>query len=575
MKFRNILLTTFAASAFVIGTTSCSDSFLDEKMYSSYGPEVSDVNAKLVGLHRQYAAIWGMSSQQGFVGCWQVGTDVGAPGDTQGVEVPFYRYQELNAENAGVSFLWEKLYELINSANQIIASQAEGGDAAAIAEAMFFRAYAYNMLVTLWGDVPLVTESTSIPRTDYTRNAVAEVDGVIDSDLVYAMSNLPVVGAAKNESRINQDMARQLAGEAYLRMGMRDASYFKKAEDAVTPIITGGKYELISARYGKYAAEPGDYYHDMFRWHNQRRSEGNTEAIWTFEMEYNRNVTGGTIDNPQHRRVWTPAFHKYAGMQNADSIGGRGNGRLRLSNFMKYGLYEKGDIRNSNFNIRRVLWYNRPGYEETLYLDANGYSIPKEIEVDGQKISNPDIVSTKVVRTGDQVIPGPSDSLNVYFPHTTKWGCYDETDDFGYAGVKDWPVMRLGETYLLRAEARFRQGNLTGAADDINKLRDRAFKEYRASSGNPNAGKVSENQIDIDFILDERARELIGEENRRMTLVRTNTLKERIAKNGDVVPAAPESKVITGFKDFNVLLPIPLSVIQLNKDAKIEQNTGY
>ena len=54
-------------------------------MYSSYGPEVSDVNAKLVGLHRQYAAIWGMSSQQGFVGCWQVGTDVGAPGDTQGV----------------------------------------------------------------------------------------------------------------------------------------------------------------------------------------------------------------------------------------------------------------------------------------------------------------------------------------------------------------------------------------------------------------------------------------------------------------------------------------------------------
>lgn len=51
MKFRNILLTTFAASAFVIGTTSCSDSFLDEKMYSSYGPEVSDVNAKLVGLH--------------------------------------------------------------------------------------------------------------------------------------------------------------------------------------------------------------------------------------------------------------------------------------------------------------------------------------------------------------------------------------------------------------------------------------------------------------------------------------------------------------------------------------------
>ncbi len=485
MKFRNILLTTFAASAFVIGTTSCSDSFLDEKMYSSYGPEVSDVNAKLVGLHRQYAAIWGMSSQQGFVGCWQVGTDVGAPGDTQGVEVPFYRYQELNAENAGVSFLWEKLYELINSANQIIASQAEGGDAAATAEAMFFRAYAYNMLVTLWGDVPLVTESTSIPRTDYTRNAVAEVDGVIDSDLVYAMSNLPVVGAAKNESRINQDMARQLAGEAYLRMGMRDASYFKKAEDAVTPIITGGKYELISARYGKYAAEPGDYYHDMFRWGNQRRSQGNMEAIWTFEMEYNRDVNGGTIEVDK----------------------------------------DKG--------VRNV-----------------------------------------TLKTGDQVIPHEGDSLNVFYPHPTKWGAYDETDDFGYAVVKDWPVMRLGETYLLRAEARFRQGNTQGAADDINVLRDRAFKDYRAVA--PGAGKVTADQIDIDFILDERARELISEENRRMTLVRTNTLAERIKLNGDMEPAAPSNKVITGFDaNIHTLLPIPLTEIQLNKDGDLKQNPGY
>lgn len=469
----------------------------------------------------------------------------------------------MNAENAGVSFLWEKLYELINSANQIIASQAEGGDAAAIAEAMFFRAYAYNMLVTLWGDVPLVTESTSIPRTDYTRNAVAEVDGVIDSDLVYAMSNLPVVGAAKNESRINQDMARQLAGEAYLRMGMRDASYFKKAEDAVTPIITGGKYELISARYGKYAAEPGDYYHDMFRWGNQRRSQGNMEAIWTFEMEYNRDVNGGTIDNPQQRRNWVPAFHKLDGMVNADSIGGRGNGRLRISNFVKYGLYEKGDIRNSNYNIRRVMWYNKLGFSKEVGIDAKGFLVDKDKGV-----------RNVTLKTGDQVIPHGGDSLNVFYPHPTKWGAYDETDDFGYAVVKDWPVMRLGETYLLRAEARFRQGNTQGAADDINVLRDRAFKDYRAVA--PGAGKVTADQIDIDFILDERARELISEENRRMTLVRTNTLAERIKLNGDMEPAAPSNKVITGFDaNIHTLLPIPLTEIQLNKDGDLKQNPGY
>ena len=183
-------------------------------------------------------------------------------------------------------------------------------------------------------------------------------------------------------------------------------------------------------------------------------------------------------------------------------------------------------------------------------------------------------VRNVTLKTGDQVIPHEGDSLNVFYPHPTKWGAYDETDDFGYAVVKDWPVMRLGETYLLRAEARFRQGNTQGAADDINVLRDRAFKDYRAVA--PGAGKVTADQIDIDFILDERARELISEENRRMTLVRTNTLAERIKLNGDVEPAAPSNKVITGFDaNIHTLLPIPLTEIQLNKDGDLKQNPGY
>ena len=531
-------------------------------MYSSYGPEVSDVNAKIVGLHRQIAAIWGWSGNQGFPGCWQVGTDVGSPGDTQGVEVPFYQYANLNSENAGVNFLWEKCYEIINSANQIIASEETSGSQQAVAEAKFFRAYAYNYLVTLWGDVPLITVATSVPRTDYVRDPVASIDEVIDSDLTFAIANLPTLGNTRYESRINQDMARHLASEVYLRIGMRDASYFKKAEDVVTPIISSGNYQLISERYGKFLSESSDYYADMFRWGNQRRSQGNKEAIWTFEVEYTRDVIGGTIDNPQQRRNWVAAFHKLDGMMNADSIGGRGNGRLRISNFVKYGLYDHGDIRNSNYNIRRVMWYNKPNFSMEIGVDANGFKVAA-----GSGVKN------VTIKTGDRVICGASDSLNVFYPHPTKWGGYDETDDFGYALVKDWPMMRLGETYLLRAEARMRQGNAQGAADDINVLRDRAFKEYRLLA--PDAGKVAASEIDIDFILDERVRELISEENRRMTLVRTNKLADRIKLNGDVEPYAPSNKVITGFQNYNSLLPIPLTEIQLNKDAELTQNPGY
>ena len=88
MKLRNIIYSALAVSALAL--TSCSDSYLDEKMYSNYGTDVADVEAKLIGLHYKYGALWGMSSRQGFTGIWQDGTDVGAPGDTEGVEVPFF-----------------------------------------------------------------------------------------------------------------------------------------------------------------------------------------------------------------------------------------------------------------------------------------------------------------------------------------------------------------------------------------------------------------------------------------------------------------------------------------------------
>lgn len=570
MKLNKIFMASALAAVVSLGSTSCSDSFLNEKMYSNYGTDVTDVNAKVLGLHYQLGQLLGASWPQGYWGIWQDGTDVGAPGDTEGTEVPFYQYGQLNAENNGVGVLWNRMYNMINEANQIIADN-EGNESAKalVAEAKFFRAYCYNQLVTGWGAVPLVTESAKSPKTDYTRTPVAEVDAQITKDIEDAIAGLPAVTELKQESRISKDAARMLAAEAYLRMGMRDASYFQKAESAITPTITEGNYKLIEARYGKFTGEAGDYYHDMFRWGNQRRSQGNTEGIWTYEQEYNTSVSGGTIDNAQQRRNWVPAFHKLSDfMQNADSIGGRGNGRLRLSNYVKYGIFQEGDIRNSNFNIRRTIYCNKqPSADKaTIGINANGYW-----ETDESKI-----VKRVTIGLGDKVYCHEADTLNVMYPHTTKWGAYDPTDDFGYAMVKDIPLMRFAEAYLLRAEARFRQNNLEGAAEDINKLRDRAFKDIRAEKGDPTIGKVSASDINIDFILDERIRELVGEENRRFTLMRTGELANRVNMMMTKWAEKSENKRITGFnKDIHCLLPIPLTETQLNKDAKLEQNPGY
>jgi hypothetical protein len=131
--------------------------------------------------------------------------------------------------------------------------------------------------------------------------------------------------------------------------------------------------------------------------------------------------------------------------------------------------------------------------------------------------------------------------------------------------IKDFMLMRLGETYLLLAEAQFKQGKLADAASSINVLRQRSFTSY------PTTGQVSSADITMDFILDERARELIGEENRRMTLMRTKTLVDRATRLNSNSAVNP----IRGLSSTHLLMPIPLTEIQLNKDAVLAQNPGY
>jgi hypothetical protein len=154
-----------------------------------------------------------------------------------------------------------------------------------------------------------------------------------------------------------------------------------------------------------------------------------------------------------------------------------------------------------------------------------------------------------------------SDTIFRICPCIMKYGQFNPLDEFGYDMIKDLILMRYGETYLLLAEAQFKQGNLTGAAASINVIRGRA-----------NATPITSANVTMDFILDERARELIGEENRRMTLMRTGTLVDRATR----LNTEPNSRnLLNNLTAKNLLMPIPQAEIDLNKDAKLEQNPGY
>lgn len=545
MKTKNILIAAVTACTLGGIATSCSDSFLDEKVYSKYTPDsINDENgleAVLKGLYRTYGTLWSESGHQGWLACWQIGTDVATAGQIEGSQNPFFQYGQLVPDVWGVQYPWEILYKVIDGANTVIA-QLDGGNLSmaddikkrGLAEAKFWRGYCYNYLATLYGGVPLLTEPVNTAKTDLVRAPLADINSLVENDLKVAMADLPEVGAAKSESRANKYMAMQVLGEAYLRMNRGG-----DAETVLKQITGSSKYSLVKSRYGVRAGQAGDYYSDMFVYGNQRRSQGNTETIWTYEVENPKQVVGGETGASQHRRVWVPAYHDLKirtasgdaiGMQICDTLGGRGLGRLRLSYWLTHRLYKEGDIRNSQYSIHRDFYMNNPNAGELL---------------------------------GQYIKPTSTDTVFNNMPYCTKWNAMDLTDEYGWNTVKDWPMMRLGETYLLLAEACLLQGNKQGAADAINVLRERAFSNY------PAEGKVTADQIDMNFILDERARELIGEENRRYTLMRTKTLVERAKLNTD------KCNPITGLKEYHMLLPIPLREIQLNKDAVLEQNPGY
>jgi hypothetical protein len=510
--------------------SSCKKDYLNENPLSLYTPQTVLVDslgfeAAMAGLQSVVREQYTSDGPQGLLGIMQEGTDVAIPGQVQGVEVPYYNYNLLNSQDGGAAYYWSWAYRTINNCNQIIAGAAaapstlrQGYKNRISAEARFFRAYAYDFLATLWGDVPLIDTPVASPRTDFTRTPIATVNDFIVNDLTTAIPSLFDANKAVS-GRITRGAAQHLLGQVYLRIGKNDL-----AQTQLQNLINSNVYSLIKARYGVRASQPGDYFSDMFIVGNQRRNQGNTEIIWGIEQQLN---VPGAQTNAQQRRMWVPGYYNIKGMVIADSLGGRGIGRMRLSNWVDYRLYpanENADMRNSRYNLKRRFYYN----------DAS------QTALFGKRVTG---------LTG-------TDTIFYITPYTTKWGQYNPADAFGYGTIKDLPMMRLGETYLLLAEAQFKQGNTTGAAASINVLRTRA-----------QAAQVSASQIDLNFILDERVRELIGEEQRRLTLVRTGTLVDRATRlNG---------ASITGLNTQKALLPIPQSTIDLNVNGNLQQNPGY
>ncbi len=524
--------------------TSCKKSVLDETALSRLS---SDVNFKtksgfdnaMTGLI--YAARDEFNGED--LGRWydmDLGTDLGTTGQEQTVNFRNYTTFLTPSASAASSY-WNWAYtQMILRANTIIAYASDpnyasvfASDAeknAYIAEARFFRAYTYNTLANLYGGVPLVDRTYQAPKTDFTRASRQETYDFARADAEFASQYLPTTVSNDRQGHIVKGAADHLLTEIYINLKQYD-----KAVASASNVINSGLYKLMTTRFGVNANLPGDVYSDLFIEGNQNRSTGNLESIYVWQFENLITGGGGSTGRNNLIRGWTPALWNLlapdgkSGMSITDSLG-RGVAYSRPTTWYFYDLWKdnsQNDIRNSKYNIRRTFYYNNTA---TSFFG-------KQVEK----------------RTTQE------DTMRNVYPYLRKVEGKPFNGDPTSGGTgKDFIVYRLAETYLLRAEAYLGQGNLANAAADINAVRTRS-----------NAKPISASDVNIDYILDERARELITEERRRMTLSRLGKLVERTKKY------QTRTDVKATIQSFHELYPIPQSAIDANFGAKLEQNPGY
>lgn len=462
--------------------------------------------------------------------------------------------------------LWKPVYKLIYDTNVIIgradadASQLTDEEKVRIkAEASFFRAYAYRILAHVYGGVPLVLEEVQEPKRDFFRATRNEVYEQCVSDLEFAADNLPDIGDV-DDSRVNSLAAYHLLSEVYISLGR-----WQDAIDAATAVIDHPGTALMTERFGtRVDEEPhpdfpwvsgGDVYWDLFRLGNQNYSTGNTEAIWTIQFEF-QSPGGGA-----HKSYYVVPMLWRAIIPNLDETiitllpqpntyyFGRGTGFIRPTQYFFETIWEKSgydlDIRNSEYNIVRDFKVNNPDSDYNgLWVLQDNVPISLSSQNDTMRFFFPAIAKAYMVG---------NTPIEHYHPDQTVPGSLVRS---GRDNYREKYAIRLAETYLLRAEAHLGNNDATQAAEDINVVRRRS-----------NAPDVSASEVDIDYILDERLRELYYEEFRLFTLCRLGKLVERMREYNPVGG--------TTIADHNNLWPIPYDDIEKNIGGNLEQNPGY
>ncbi|MRX68340.1 RagB/SusD family nutrient uptake outer membrane protein [Flavobacterium resistens] len=623
---------------------ACSN-VLEEEPRSIYTPEYFKTEKGVVGgLTSMYAHLRYIYGQGYYYNTTETGTDEATyaqSADANFKDMDLSGVGSITPSSSRADALWQPAFININTASGIIENATAIGTVsnAMIAEARFFRAFDYFLLVQTFGGVPLDLGAGELkfntsPSRFSVRNTVPQVyTKAIFPDLVTAVNDLPDAGRVKGG--VTKTAARLYLAKAYLTYawwlknpnniptypettrvdpdGHDAAWYFQKAYDVAAAGIDS---------HGAFALQPT--YYDVNLGSNDRNSEILLYADHTEKSEF-YNASSLTFSNgnaPENFAVWmmTPNYTviRSSGVSSVQREAEQHLGRPFIRMCPTIGAIANTFADKTNDSrydgtfttVYRGNW-NKAGITTPTLNNANGLPVaPGGAILSFLNAENPAIVyaagngpeggavGAGVLAGRSDFVIAPSGISRIIYPGLWKLGTYRTDNGTGLgspngASTRPYNIAKLSELYLIAAEA-----NVMGAAPQGGKSARELVNVLRARAGkwrfdnNGNVAKSADNSaamtaatpavIDINYILAERSREYFGEGYRWYDLLRTQKWTELSSSYQICGPAYGNHTPLTVARDikpYHYLRPIPQvqfdAMIMTNEEKAAYQNPGY
>ncbi|MEQ9437872.1 MAG: RagB/SusD family nutrient uptake outer membrane protein [Cyclobacteriaceae bacterium] len=551
-------------AVFLLCTLSCNDEFLEEEPLSFLSPgntftDAAGLQTALEGALYGVFQQWNGDNKELLFNHNMSDASVVSATDKPDAFVDLRTYATpINSRDndAGrARSFYEGNYRYIKSCNTVIdyidnPEWEEGQNDPArnhlLGSAYFLRAFFYMQLTMQFGNVAFPLNVVSEARRDY---KVFHMQGIWDqmiTDLEFAVQHV------KPKSQLFVGQAPKSAVRILLAKYYMLNERFADAEEQMNLVLESGEIRLFTdadvtldsvevantfspftgERYpGKSGFVSADAINTLHMNKGAQKAT-NPEGIW---LIVNEPFVLGSQGRSARVRAWGPNFvSTNLGVQAPPAgsiIGtnvqqgtgpsggkmmqkwGRGQGFGRLTNYSQYDVWNfKGEVDEQDYRHKDVSWFEMEDvlYDNPALLESEAtapfYLQPLRLFHNGELLCK--------------------DTIRCWYGYP-RYKFYapnlEDRPDRQDGGKQDMYIMRAAEAYLVRAEARFWQGNITGATEDINTIRQRANAMQMYTVGDVQTEGIG-------AILDERNRELFGEEYRHDELVRISVI---LAKTGN------------------------------------------